>query len=91
LDKYEEFKKQATIQVERVREIYDGGAIKFFKSVVPQAKVQKLYDLSKIEQWSEWSTFEWLCLLYEVKKGLIIIIKVIEVFLNTDDPKEAEE
>ena len=54
-------------------------------------QVRKVYIYTRIGEWAEWSTFDWLCLLYKVKRGLITAIKVIEVFLVTSDVKDAEQ
>ena len=61
------------------------------KLFISDDKIQKIYDQTRIGEWSEWSLFEWLCLIYHVKKGVIIAIKVIEIFVTTDEPKEAEQ
>lgn len=46
--------------------------------------------MTRVGEWSQWSAFDWLCLIYDVKKWVILLIKVIEVFIVTDDPREAE-
>ena len=58
--------------------------------LISDEKLQKLYETSKIGEWSEWSSFDWLCLIYEIKKYVILFIKVIEIFINTDHPDESE-
>ena len=64
--------------------------IEFTPSIVTK-KLQTIFEISKVSEWAHWSQFEWLCLLYDAKRFIIKAIQVIEVFIVTDDPRDAQE
>jgi len=40
--------------------------------------------------WKDWSLFDWLCIIFNIKKKVLEIIKIIEIFIHANDPHEAE-
>mmetsp|Transcript_14011 Transcript_14011/g.23800 ORF Transcript_14011/g.23800 Transcript_14011/m.23800 type:complete len:108 (-) Transcript_14011:889-1212(-) len=42
------------------------------------------------DKWSEWSMFEWMCLIQIVRQEVFKWIKIFEIFVITDNPQEAE-
>ena len=83
----EKYKKQVNSRYDELKATYEQGLIKL---MISDEKLQKLYETSRIAEWSDWSPFDWLCLIYDLKKWVILFIKVIEIFINTDHPSEAE-
>ena len=92
-EKLEEGKNEIEKSIDIGKEYYNRGTKKILNEylVEPYLKKPMSAAIQNIAVYTEWSVFDWMCLIFDFKRVALRVVDLLEIFMYTDSPEQARK